>query len=359
MQTQSNKLDFKGQKIYVGLDTHLKSWKVSIIMNGITCKTFSQDPSSELLSRYLKNNYPGGEYYSAYEAGFIGFSVHRDLERAGIKNIVVNPADIPTTDKEKRQKEDKRDSRKIARSLHNGELSGIYIPPREIEELRSFVRNRKTIVKEINRNKNRSKFLLYYYGITIPAQFSGVSKSWPKTYTNWLKTVCFETEYGNATLKSMISTVEFLRGKLLEADRTLRKISGEGKYANDIRLLRSVPGIGLVMAMTILTELDNIIRFANLDKLCSYVGLVPRTNSSGDNDKTGKITPRSNRALRSMLVESAWIAIRQDPALIHAYKELCKKMEPNKAIIRIAKKLLGRIKHVLKNKTEYVKSVVK
>jgi transposase len=359
MQTQSNKLDFKGQKIYVGLDTHLKSWKVSIIMNGIMCKTYSQDPEASILSEYLKTNYPGGDYYSAYEASFSGFSVHRALEKSGIKNIVVNPADIPTTDKEKKQKEDKRDSRKIARSLHNGELTGIYIPPREIEELRSYVRNRKTIVKEINRHKNRSKFLLYYYGIQLPEKYSGASKHWTKSYSNWLKAVEFETTYGKSTLESIISTVEFLRGRLLESDRTLRKIAKEGPYAEDIRLLRSVPGVGLTVAMTILTELDNIVRFASLDKLCSYVGLVPRTNSSGDNDKTGNITPRSNRAIRSMLVESAWIAIRQDPALMLAYQELCKKMEPNKAIIRIAKKLLSRIKYVLKNQKEYEMSVVK
>jgi transposase len=359
MQAQINKLDFAGQKIFVGIDTHLNSWKVSIMTNGIMCATFSQDPKSVILGDYLKKHYPGGEYFSAYEAGFIGFSVHRELEKVGIKNIIANPADIPTTDKEKKQKEDKRDSRKIVRSLHNGDLKAIYIPPREIEELRSFVRNRKTIVKEINRNKNRSKFLLYYYGIAIPTELSTASKGWSKPYTNWLTQVQFETEYGNSTLMSIISHVEFLRGKLLEANRTLRTLSKEGKYADDIKLLRSVPGIGLIVALTILTELDHIVRFTNLDKLCSYVGLVPRTNTSGDKDKTGPITPRSNRALRSMLIESAWIAIRQDPALMLAYSELRKRMEPNMAIIRIAKKLLSRIQHVLKNKTEYAKSVVK
>jgi len=71
---------------------------------------------------------------------FCGFSVHRDLERYGIHNIVVNPSDIPTTDKEKRQKEDKRDSRKIAKSLKNGELTAIYVPTKEMEELRSLAR---------------------------------------------------------------------------------------------------------------------------------------------------------------------------------------------------------------------------
>ena len=100
----------------------------------------------------------------------------------------------------------------------------------------------------------------------------------------------------------------------------------------------------------IITELKDIQRFGNLDSLCSYVGLVPRTNSSGENEKIGEITPHSNRQLRSMLVESSWIAIRQDAALMMRYSDLCQRMEPNKAIIKIAKKLLSRIKYVLKNK---------
>ena len=120
-----------------------------------------------------------------------------------------------------------------------------------------------------------------------------------------------------------------------------------------------MPGIGLILARTIITELKDIQQFGDLDSFCSYVGLVPRTNSSGDNDKVGEITPRSNRQLRSMLVESSWIAIRQDPALMMRYSELCQRMDPNKAIIKIAKKLLSRIKYVLKNKEPYEKGLVK
>ena len=159
MQTKSKSttISFKGQNIYVGIDVHLKSWKVTIIVNDMEHKTFSQDSDAKILSNYLRKNFPEAEYFSAYEAGFCGFSVHRELEGYGIRNIVVNPADIPTTDKEKRQKEDKRDSRKIAKSLKNGELTAIYVPTKEMEELRALVRYRKALVKEITRHKTRIK----------------------------------------------------------------------------------------------------------------------------------------------------------------------------------------------------------
>lgn len=359
MQDRSYKLDFTGKDIYSGIDAHLRSWKISIMVDGILCKTFSQDPKAGLLESYLQANYPGGNYYSAYEAGFCGFAPHRDLHKHGIKNIVVNPADIPTTDKEKKQKDDARDSKKIARSLHNNELEAIYVPSMDIEGLRSLVRYRKTLVKEINRYKYRTKSFLYYNGIKLPTELERGSKHWSKRYSFWLKALKLETEHSKMTLNSMIDTVEHLRGKLLEINRQLRNLEKQGEYSDAISLLRTVPGIALITSLTIITELENIERFRTLDKLSSYVGLVPRTNSSGEDEKVGNITSRSNRQLRSMLIESAWIAIRHDPALMMSYGKLCQRMEPNKAIVKIAKKLLSRIKHVLKNNEPYEKGIVK
>lgn len=359
MQGQTYELDFKGKDIYSGIDAHLKSWTVTIMVDGIQCKTFSQEPEAKALERYLRTNYPGGNYHSAYEAGFCGFAPHRDLLKHGIKNIVVNPADIPTTDKEKKQKDDPRDSRKVARSLHNNELKAIYVPSVDTEGLRILVRYRKTLVKEINRYKCRVKSLLYYNGIKIPIEEGEGSKHWSKRYTLWLKSIELSTTESRMALDSIIETVKHLRSKLLEINRYFRQLEKQGKHAGIIKLLRTVPGIGLILSMTIITELENLKRFSNLDKLCSYVGMVPGTRSSGDNEKVGSITPRSNRQLRSMLIESAWIAIRQDPALMMAYGKHRQRMEANMAIVRITKKLLSRIKYVLENKVPYEKGVVR
>ncbi len=125
-----------------------------------------------------------------------------------------------------------------------------------------------------------------------------------------------------------------------------------------IQQIRSIPGIGLIIALTFISELEIIGRFKNLDKLCSYIGLIPSTFSSGEKEIVGNITRRSNKPLRSSIVEAAWVAIRHDPALTLKYNELRSRMEPNESIIRIAKKLLNRIRYVLKNEQEYVSSVV-
>ena len=178
MQSKSKEIDFKGVNIYSGIDTHLKNWRVTVMVEDTYYKTFSMNPKAKELSVYLKKHFPGGNYYSAYEAGFCGYSVHRSLILEGVNNIIVNPADIPTTDKERKQKEDSRDSRKIARSLSNGELEGIYIPTQKTEELRSLVRYRKSLVKDIGRNKSRIKSFLYRHGIEVPLELDTASKYW-------------------------------------------------------------------------------------------------------------------------------------------------------------------------------------
>lgn len=358
MPSKFKTISFQGQNVYIGIDAHLKSWKITVMLDHMEFKTFSQDADADILSGYLNRNFPGGDYYSAYEAGFCGFSTHRELERNGIKNIVVNPADIPTTDKDRKQKEDKRDSRKIARSLRNGELEGIYVPSCEMEELRCLVRYRKTLVRDISRNKRRVKSFLYFYGIKIPEELNSSSIHWSGRFTSWLETIRTTTVYGEMVLSEIINTTQHMRSRLLLIERQLRELSKNEKLGVLVSLLRSVPGIGLVVSMTFLTELCDINRFKTLDQLCSYVGLVPTTNSSGDKEKTGKITPRSNKQLRNCLVEAAWRAAKQDPALALKYNELCKRMKPNEAIIRIAKKLLNRIRYVLKNQEEYVCAIV-
>ncbi len=215
-------------------------------------KRFSQDPKPENLSNYLNRHFPGGTYYSAYEASFCGFTIHRRLNKLGINNIVVNPADVPTTDKEKKQKEDGRDSRKLAMTLRSGELRSIYVPSLEMEELRSLVRYRKTLVKDIARGKNRIKSNLYFHGKAIPSEHQKAAKYWSNNFTQWLQSVTYNTEYGTMVLQDLIDTNLLLRKKLLKVTRDIRAAAKNSKYCALHGLLASIPGIATNTAMVII-----------------------------------------------------------------------------------------------------------
>jgi len=354
MQRQSNQLNFEGQNIFVGIDVHKKSWTVCIFSEHLEHKKFSQPPTVEALKTYLHRNFPGATYHSAYEAGFCGFHVHYSLLQAGVNNIVVNAADVPTTHKEKTNKTDKRDSRKLGRSLRAGELEGIYIPTRKTQEDRSLMRLRYSVRKDLTRVKLRIKSMLNFYGIDHPEQFASETKHWSQRYMKWLKTISMEEESGRAVLQTLIFEVEEMRKILLDVTRKIRTLSVTASYEKDYKLLFGIPGIGLITGMTFLTEIEDISRFSSTNHFASYVGLVPTCHNTGDKENDGDITGRAKKILRDLIVESAWSASRKDPALLMAFGKLCKRMEPNNALIRIARKLLNRIYYVLKTKNEYV-----
>jgi len=356
--TQVKKLDFSGTTIYCGVDVHKKSWRVNIQDSEFELEDFTQNPDAVVLYKHLARRYPGAVYKIGYEAGFSGFSMQRTLSQSGCECWVVNPADIPTSDKDKKQKQDKADARKLCNYLQLKKLKGIHIPEAEWEHARTLVRTRERIVHNQTRCKNRIWQLLHFSGLPAPAaQQEG--RYWSKRFTDGLQEMdCGGSIHLQQSLQLHLKDYLQTRQLLLEATRSIRALCREEKYAGDIKLLRSIPGIGEINAAVILFELQDVTRFKRFDYLCSYVGLVPDTSDSGDTKRTKGITHRHNYYLRTALVESSWSVVRKDPALLMKYKAYCTRMEKNKAIIRVAKHLLSRINFVLKNKKEYVTGVV-
>ena len=360
MQTQSKELNFTGQNIYVGIDVHLKSWTVCIMTERLEHKMFTQPAEAETLYNYLVRNFPGGSYYSVYESGFSGFHSHRQLESMGIHNIITNAADVPTGQKERLVKDDVVDSRKLARSLRSGELKGIHVPSESTQEERSLVRLRSTLVSDMTRFKQRIKSFLYFFGIPYPERFQKSGKHWSKNFLKWLKEeVRLSTETGNLTLNALVREVEEQRKLLLQVTREIKQLSATDKYASGVKLLRSIPGIGLIIAMLLLVEIETVGRFKDSDHFAGYIGLIPNRADSGNTKRVGEMTFRGQPTLKKCLIEASWIAARFDPALSLAYNKYAQRMEPNKAIIRIARKLLNRIYFVLTNNKEYVSCIVK
>lgn len=353
---QFRKLDFSGQKIFCGVDVHKKSWKVSIRTDQMELKCFSQEPSVKTLDNFLKKNYPSAIYKVVYEAGFCGFGYQREFTQKGINCIIVHPADVPTMDKEKQRKSDPVDCRKLSKTLSDNSLEGIFIPGIVQQDDRCIVRAYHQFVKDQTRYKNRIKGWLNFQGIVMPEEDE--YKYWSKNFIKWLKGLTLETTSARTSLDLLITGLELSRNQVLLATRQLRALAIQDRYTSQIKLLRSIAGIGLITALIMLTEIGDINRFKGLDSLCDYVGLVPRIHSSDDKQHVMGLTNRGNHKLRESLIEASWTAIRKDPALTMAYTEYIKKMKKNKAIIKIARKMLNRIRFVMKNQKEYELAVV-
>src|SRR5512139_1561239 len=347
---KSSRLDYTGQPIYIGLYVHKKSWSVSIFSKYGEYKTFSQPPEVDKLLHYLQHHFPGGEYRSVYEAGYCGFWIHDQLREKGIQCLVVNPADIPTKNKERRTKRDPIDCRKLARSLRNGEIEGIYVPCRPKLEDRSLIRTRQSMVRKQTRCKNQIKGMLLFYGVGIPEQRE--MGHWSRRFIRWIEQIRMERASGDMALQSHLEELCHLRQLIAKLNRAIVALARTEQYRSWISLLKTVPGISTLTAMIVLTELHEITRFGSIDPLCSHVGLIPDTQGSGEKEHVGGVTQRHHSQLRWLLIEASWIAVRKDPVMMEAFQEYCKRMRKTKAIIKIARKLLNRIRYVLKNQVE-------
>jgi len=350
----SNKVDFRGQCVYVGLDVHRKSWSVSIYSKHGEYKTFSQPPEVDTLVSYLQRHFPGAEYRSVYEAGYSGYWIHDQLRAQGVNCSVVNPADVPTKDKERRTRRDAIDCRKLARNLKNGEVKAIYVPCRSTLEDRTLIRTRLRMVSKQTRCKNQIKGMLYFYGVQIPEPTE--MGHWSRRFIQWIEGIRMERDSGDIALKALLEELGYLRQILARVNRAILALARTEPYRSSVLRLRSIAGISTLTAMILLTELGDMARFSSLDHLCSYVGLIPDVESSGDKEHTGGITQRRHRQLRWILIEAAWVAIRKDLVLQAAYDQYCQRMRGSKAIVKIARKLLSRVRYVLKNEAPCMSS---
>jgi transposase len=345
--------NFKGQDFFVGIDTHKTNWKVTIRTKECEIKTFSMNPDPEELSKHMRQNYPDGTYHSVYEAGFCGYWIHRALVSKNIRNRIVNPADVPSTNKERDQKSDPIDSRKLSRELANNSLTGIYVPSVHIEALRCVHRSYRRRSKQVTRTKNSIKGLLHFIGIKIPIAYD--NNCWSNNFVKFLETVECPDPIHRINLNDLLNEFITARKNKLESLQQIRTIS---KDIPTVKLLQSVPGIGLLTAFALYVEIGDMQRFKSFDQLASYVGLVPSVKSSDTTVTVSGITFRHNKYLRSALVECAWVSRKHDPALLHVYSNLVCRMNASDAIVRIAKKLLNRIRCVWLNQKEYEKGIV-
>jgi len=346
-------LNFEGKTIYCGLDVHKSNWKLNAKMDFMEIASFSQNPDAELLSKYFKKNYPGAEVKVVYEAGFCGFGIQRSLTELGIECIVVNAADVPSSDKERKRKDDKVDARKLSRELADGSLKAIYIPDIEMEQARALVRQRYRLVQDQTRSKNRIRHMLMCNGIDL-----NIKQRWSGKYVKELEKIQCQTTALKTALNLAIEEYKYIRTLLKQATLAIGNMAQQSPFVQMQKYIQSIDGIGLINGMVIQTEIQDIDRFKTLDSLCDYAGFVPDISSSDERMVIKGITYRCNEFLRKALIESSWVIIRKDPAMLMKYNEYRKRMSKNKAIIRIGKHLLSRIRYVWSNQKEYERGIV-
>jgi hypothetical protein len=113
------------------------------------------------------------------------------------------------------------------------------------------------------------------------------------------------------------------------------------------------PGVGPNTALAFVLTIGDVSRFQRGKQVASYLGLIPREESSGGRQKLGAISKQGNRMLRSLLVEAAQVAVQHDPGLRKQYLHRCRQKAKGVAKVATARKLAVRRYWMLRSQVGY------
>jgi transposase len=217
----------------------------------------------------------------------------------------------------------------------------IWLPDPRIREERELARFRLHLVKHLSMLKHRVHSTLVNFGRPCPVtDLFGVEG-------RQLLERLDVPEPWRSNVAASVTLIDDLERQIAEINGRLRDGHADHPY---IPLLRSVPGIGWVLAFTIAAEIGEIERFASPQKLAGYTGLCPRVVQSGDSDRRGPLSKHGPRYLRWPLLEATMHALKH-PAYAERYqrnkKRLGKQRGAKVAQIDIARRLAHAIWHML------------
>jgi transposase len=337
-----------GEDLFVGIDLHKQRWHVTIRTRDVELFSASLPGTWESLNRVLAR-YPGHSLQAVYEAGYFGFRLHDRLVAHGISCVVTPPSLVPQ-EYGNRVKTDRRDSRKLAHLLAKGLLKRVWVSSEEELYHRQVIRRRRQLVKDRVRTQSRIKAELRFYGIHLEEPRG----HWTQVYFESLRRFRFENRWMQESFNRLLEQYEFLSAQISKQTQLLQELSETPMYRERVEILLSIPGVGLISAMELLLELQDVSRFRRAEQLAAYVGLTPSQYSSADKVRMGRITGIGKNTLRSLLVEASWTLIRKDQAMREKYDRIKIRSGGKRAIVAIARNLLLRMRRMLLDKQAYV-----
>jgi len=274
-----------------------------------------------------------------------------EIERAGLKPLLVHPRKAKLM-MGQINKTDKLDVHGLNRLQRNDVLPTVWIPPGELRDLRELTRTRIVLVRERTRLKNRIQATLDKYALTP----TGVSDVYGRKGRQML----------DGRIDDLPPNTAYVTRMLLERlDSTARAVSTLEARLKELvhatpqmKLLMTLPGIGVILSATIVLEIGDVGRFAAGERLASYAGTTPRVHASGGKVRTGRTRPDVNRYLKWAFAEAGnSVAVnhkrRPDWHVSRLYARIRQRRGHAKAVGAVARHLAEASFHVLTKKEDY------
>lgn len=296
---EEKKVAEKAEVILLGIDVHAEKQVVVRQIDGQTPQPAQSFSREDLLHWICKQCKLAKQVYSCYEAGPFGYGLHRELERMGVKNLVIRPRNWDEYGQ--KVKTDKRDAKAMAEALdrytrgNKRALCVVRVPSEEEEQRRSLSRQRDALARESRRLAAMGRSHALYYGERLKGRWWG-PRCWKRLESDLSPILRQLLE----PLRSLIQAVE---KELKQATESIEQ------QAEEIR----PKGLGALSAELIDREIGDWNRFSNRRQVASYTGLCPSEDSSGGRRFQGSVNKHGNPRLRRLLVEAVWRLLCYQP----------------------------------------------
>lgn len=341
--------------IFGGLDVDKKSIAVTFMSHQGVLQSFSMPHRAEHLLNYVGKHFKGKKVAFAYEAGPTGWGLYDRLTAQGHSCVVAAPSMIPKVPGQ-RVKTNRLDSQRLSEHLRGGQLKSVHVPSQAYRQLRHLIQLRDTFVQDSVAMKLRIKGMLTLEGLEFP--WAPAASQWSLIVRAKLKKVSCNSAV-RFKLDHLMASLESSEKQALETIREIRRFYHQDpELCQAMTYLKSIPGIGEIVASHVLARMGDPQQITNVRQLAGFIGLAPTEDSTGDRVRRGSIARTGDGRLRSKLIQAAWSAIRQDPELREFYRAVYQRhprdRAPRIAIVAVARKLTTRIYALLKQRRPYV-----
>jgi transposase len=323
--------------IYAGIDVHRKRSQVSLIDgDGKELLNRNVDNGSGAMLDILEDLEPGTPV--AFEAAY-GWGWLADLlEEHELEGHLVHPSACKAI-ASARLKNDKVDARMLAHLLRTDLLPEAWIAPKEVRDLRVLLRHRASLVRVRTSLKNRIHAVLADEGLKVEGE-----KLWSDEGQQWLAEVSVRDMH-RLVVDDCWAMLDALAIPIKRMEADIRRLA---KADPRVEALCTLPGVGPITAMTLVSEIGDINRFPTARKLCAWAGLTPSVRNSDTKVRHGHITKAGPASVRWVLTEASYHA-RRFPPFATTFEAMTKRRGKHIAGVAVCRKLLARSFHILKS----------
>jgi transposase len=332
---------------YAGIDAHMKSSTICVVdgkgRKVHRCEVLTSAEGFRAgLGRWAKRGLT-----AAVESSGITPWVGELLRALKVKVVVVNPSRVRLI-AASRKKADRVDAETLAELLRLGGLPEVHQASPEARRLRTELGVRRQLVRQRTALANQVRGLMRAWGVMLPARFLQRRGSWKQLAAKEVP------EYVRALLGTMEAVYAQLTRAIRELGAGLQAAAEKNARAEK---LRTIPGVGPLSALTLVSATDDVKRFERAKQLTSYCGIVPTVRSSGEREQQGSITRQGRSEVRAMWIQAAHSLVqsRQPTArpLQRWFARVARRRGFRTAIVALARKMLSLAFYLLRDGTQY------